>query len=447
MTTIDPSTLATQLATAYTQPFQAQLQTQQSNAQATATALSKLRSALQDFDSALLSLSSKNGMTASSATLSAAIGTATASASAQAGSYPVSVQQLASAHQITLTFPAAVPVFTGSPLTVHLDDGHSFTISDLNQWDADTDGQLTATEVARAINTASGNNGLVSAGVVSANGQSQLVLTAGSTGAGSRITLDVSGMPAGTLQDTLGAVPTQLAPAQDAIATLAGMSITQSSNTFTAISGVSLTFTQANTSATLVVGSDTGGTAANVQGFVSAYNTLKKALDTLTDAGEPGGASKAGPFVTDAGVRALRDRLNTLFRQSVNGVSLVDYGVSADREGNLKLDQTRLASKLATNPTGLDDLFGSTSVTAPTGVLGSLDKLMGSWLNSATGYIAKRQNSVQNIQRSLNERQTRLQTQYASAYDRYLRQFSALQSLQTQMSQTSDMFIQMRAQS
>ena len=72
---------------------------------------------------------------------------------------------------------------------------------------------------------------------------------------------------------------------------------------------------------------------------------------------------------------------------------------------------------------------------------------MNSWLNSANGLISTRQTSVQNITRSLGNRQARLQTQYTAAYDRYLRQFTALQSLQNQMSQTSDMFASFGTQS
>ncbi|HET9645564.1 MAG TPA: flagellar filament capping protein FliD [Burkholderiaceae bacterium] len=439
MTTIDPASLATQLASAYTQPMQTLLQQQQTRTQGVSGALTKLQSALQDFDSALLGLSGKHSLLQYGASFSAPIGTASTSATAQPGVYTVSVQQLATANSVAYSYPAGVQVNAGSPMTVHLAGGSSFTIQDLASSDTDADGQLSATELARAINTASGNGGMVTAGVVSNGGQSQLVLTARDSGAGSQITLDVSAMPAGTLKDTLSAAPTQLVGAQDAIATISGMTITQSSNTFTAVQGVSMSFTQTG-NATLTVSNDASGTAANVQSFVTAYNTLEKALDGLTDSGSVEDGKAAGPMSADSGVRALRDKLNMLLRQSVNGVSLADYGVIGDRSGNLTLDTTRLQTRLAANPTGLDALFGSASYTSSSGVLGSMDKLMGSWLNSASGLIQSRRASVTATQRSLTDRQTRLQTQYQNAYDRYLKQFSALQSLQAQMSQTSDMF-------
>jgi flagellar hook-associated protein 2 len=446
MTTIDPASLAAQLATDYTRPMQTVLQQQQARTQGVSGALTKLQSALQDFDSALLGLSGKHSLLQYGATFSAPVGTASAGASAQPGVYTVSVQQLASANSIAYSCPPGVPVDPGSPLTVRLADGRSFSIPDLATAHTDSDGQLSATELARAINTASGNGGMVTAGVVSNGGQSQLVLTARDTGAGSQITLDVSAMPAGTLKDTLSAAPAQLVVAQDAIATISGMAITQASNTFTAVQGVSMSFTQTG-NATLTVSNDASGTAANVQTFVTAFNALKKALDGLTDSGSVEDGKAAGPLSADSGVRAMRDQLNTLLRQSINGVSLANYGVIADRSGNLTLDTTRLQTQLSANPTGLDALFGSASHTSPSGVLGSMDKLMSGWLNSASGLIQSRRASVTATQRSLTDRQARLQTQYQNAYDRYLKQFSALQSLQTQMSRTSDMFFNLSSSS
>jgi flagellar hook-associated protein 2 len=437
---IDPTTTATQLATAYTQPMQSLLTTQQQNAQTTSTALTTLSTALQNFDSALVALSSKKSVTQYAASFDLPIGTAVAAAGAQPGTYSVSVQQVASASQVSFDYPPAVPVYTGSPLTMQLADGRSFTINDLQTWDTDGNGQLSATELARAINAAPGNNGLINAGVVGSGGASKLVLTAGSTGAGSQISLDASAMPPGLLQDTLAGTPTTLVAAQDATATIAGLTVTQASNTFTAIPGVQVTVTQPGGSGTLTVTSDASGTQANVKSFVDAYNALNKSMSTLTAAGSPTDGSGAGAFVDDSGVLGLKDRLNQLVRQTIGGVSLASYGVSGDRDGNLTIDTTRLQSALARNPDGLDALFGNASLSAPSGLLGSLDKVAQSWTDAATGYLTKRQATVQQIQKSITDRQTALQSQYQDAYDRYLKQFTALQALQAQMSQTTNMF-------
>ena len=105
---------------------------------------------------------------------------------------------MATAHQVAFANLPAVPVSTGGPLVVHLANGSAFTVN-LQASDANGDGTISQTEIARAINLASGNNGSVAASTVTVGAQTQLVLSAGSTGAGSQITLDTTGLPAGSL--------------------------------------------------------------------------------------------------------------------------------------------------------------------------------------------------------------------------------------------------------
>ena len=46
---------------------------------------------------------------------------------------------------------------------------------------------------------------------------------------------------------------------------------------------------------------------------------------------------------------------------------------------------------------------------------------------------------MQSLQKAISARQTRLDTQYTQAYNRYLRQFSALQELQSKLGDTSSL--------
>ncbi len=443
--TITPSSTATQLATAYTAAAQGLLTTQTQRAQATSTALTKLQSALTAFDTALDALSNKKGLTQRAAAFSGSgIGTATATAAAQPGSYAVFVEKVATAHQVAFEDLPAVPVALGGPLVVRLDDGSNFTVQ-LNSADQDGNGTISQAEIARAINLEQGNGGKVTATTVTSGGQTQLVLSAGQSGAASRITLDTTGLPASTLKTALDNGNTLVA-GDDAVVWLGaqgtGIRMQQASNTFTAIGGVSMTFTQAMASgaapATLTVTGDDAGTAANVTNFVTAYNTLEKALDDLTAAGKDGAASAV--FASDAGVRSLRSRLSVALRQSVDGLRLADFGVTTDRSGTLSLDQAKLTKTLAAHPEGLDSLFGNTSLSNPSGVLGAFRAVTKSWTDSTSGQIKQRQNTLQTMQKNLSSRQDRLDTQYTSAYNRYLAQFTQLQALQSRMSDTSGLF-------
>jgi len=446
-TTYDPTTTATSLAQAYTSGAQKLLTTQTTKATNTAAALTKLRSALTAFDSAVNSLSGSKGVLAQSATFSdAGVGTASASGNAAAGNYSFFVQQLASAGQTVYANLSAIPVSQGGRLGISLAGGASFDV-DLGAADSNNDGTLSPAEIATAINKAAGNDSLVTASLVTVGGQSQLVITSTATGAAGAVTLDTRGLAAGALKASLDS-GTQLVAAQDAIVWLGaqgtGIALQQASNTFDAVAGVTVTFNKVMTAGqapvSLTVATDANGTAANLQSFVNAYNTLKTALDGLTSTGNASAGVAASIFADDSAVRTLRSRIESTIRMSVGGLTLANYGVTASQDGTLSLDQTRMKAKLASNPAGLETLLGSAGITTSSGVLGALDTYLNQWTNITTGQIKQRQDAVTQLQTTLTARQKKIDDQYNNAYKRYLAQFTALQSLQEHMSHTTDLF-------
>ncbi|MES2115075.1 MAG: flagellar filament capping protein FliD [Pseudomonadota bacterium] len=448
--TYDPITTATNLANAYVAGNKAILDDQTSTANATATALGTLGTAMSAFQSALSALaSSTNTVTANSAVFSnTAIGTASAKSSAVAGTYSFYVEQLATAGQVSYgNVPDNTAAAGAGTLNVTLADGTSFQI-DLANADSNHDNILSTKEVAAAINIAAGNNSRVTASTMTINGQTTLVLSATQTGANNAVSLDASGVTDATLQTQLSAGNQKtVIAAQDAIVWVGaqgtGTKVQQASNTYNLIDNVSMTFTKAQAAAeapvTLTVANDASATKANVQKFVDAYNALNTVLNTLTQAGDASKKTSSGPFAADAGVTALRNRMVAAVRTvAANGQTLVAYGITAQRDGSLALDSSRLSKAIAANPTGLDTLFGN--ATTGTGALGALNTLVGKWTDIAHGQISTRKTSVTKLQSALTDRQAVLQTQYDSAYKRYLTQFTALQQLQAQMNNNSNLF-------
>lgn len=445
MSTIDPTSSATQFAKAYIQPMQTQIDNQTKSAKATSDALSQLQSALQTFDSALFSLSGSQGVVQYAASVSdTTIATATTTSSAQAGTYSFFVEKVATTNQIMYQNVPSVPVPSGGPLVVQLDDGSSFTV-DLAAADTDGDASLSPTEIARAINQATDNQGKVNAALMTVGGQTQLVLTSGSSGLDGQITLDTSGLPASGLKNALDNGQ-ELVPAQDAVFWVGdqgtGLKVQQSSNTFSGIDGVSVTFTKAMqvgaTPITLTVARDDSATATNVRKLTDAYNTLKTTLDGVTANGTADKAKAA--FASDSGVRVLRDRINNIMRQKTGGLQLADFGVSASRTGTLTLDADKLKKAMDTHPGGLEQVFGKAAAVNSSGVLGSLDQYLKTWTSGVKGQINQRQASLQKMQNSISTRQSQLDTQYTSTYNRYLKQFTKLAAVQDQMSKNSDLF-------
>jgi flagellar hook-associated protein 2 len=447
--TYDPVSTATALAQKYTAGAQQSIDDRTKLDNTVNGGLSSLSSALGSFQSALSGLTSvgKTMLTQSADLSDTSYGSATANAQAAPGNYSFFVEQLATSSQVSynnLTDSAA----TAGTLGIKMGGAPAFSV---NMATADTDGNgtLTVREVAAAINKAAGNNSLVSAAVVTVGATQQLLLTAKNTGAASAITLDTSGMNAGAWNAALSnpANYNQVAAAQDAVVWLGaqatGTRIQQASNTFTNVAGVKITFSKAQANGasplTLAVATDSSGTKQNVQAFIDAYNKLKTTLDKMVDAGDPASGQGGGVFVHDTGIRALRNSIVSLLRPAA-GNSLAAYGITATRDGVLSLNADQLTKKLATDPAGLDTLIGNTSVGAPSGIAGSLDSFIKQWNSSVNGKIKQRQDEIAKDQKDLGNRQAALDVQYHSAYQRYLLQFTQLQTLQGQMSTNVTMF-------
>ena len=450
----DPITTATNLATSSVAAQKAQLTAQNTLANNTSTALNNLKSAISTFQSAMTAMTTSKSVLNQSATFpTAAFGTATAGVNAVAGTYSFFVEQLATASQNSYSGLSSVNTADGTgSLKVKIGDGVGDNTLDIDLGAADKDGNgiLTPQEIAASINGNSKNNTRVTASIITIGNQAQLVLTSNLTGVENAVTLDASSVANTTLKNALidPANLKEVVKAQDAIVWLGskdtGTKIEQASNTYTNVQDVKITFARAMTVAespvTLTVATDKTATAENVQKFVDAYNKLKTVLDGLMSNGDAAKGVAAGIFTHDSGLNALRSGMGNALRLVVDGESLVGYGITAQRDGSLSLDSTKLATKLAANPTGLDKLFGNNSMTASSGVLGGLDKLLGQWTNSTGGQIKQRLEATDNLQKNLNKNMDRLNNQYDMAYKRFLDQFTRLQILQEQMNKNVDMF-------
>lgn len=449
--TFDPKSTATNLAQLYVEGRQNILTAQTQSASAVASALSKLSSAMSAFRGTLSTLSSQSSVLANKATFSADVGTATAKSTAAAGSYQFYVEQLATAGQVSYSGIADTAAANPGSLVVTLADGSNFTVTLANA-DSNHDNTLTAKEIAAAINIDAANNARVTASTMTVNGQTRLVLTSAQSGVDHAVTgFDTSQLTDPALAASLdNANQSVLQQAKNAVVWIGAQGgdpanrLEQASNTFTVVDGVTMTFTKAqgvaDSPVTLTVGRDDAGTASNVQSFVDAWNKLLATFKEVSAAGDPASGKAAGIYANDAGLASLKGRMQELLRTQVGGASLVTYGITAQRDGTLALDATRLGKALTANPGGLDAIFGKATGIPPTGVLGNLDTLVNSWTKAGTGQLATRKDTNSRLQASLATRQALLETQYDNAYKRYLAQFTQLQSLQSQMNGTSSMF-------
>ena len=442
--TYEPISTASALADKATAPAKSALDTQTNAAKAVATALTTLSSAIGAFQTALNNLTGVNkSLLAQSAAFSeTGFGSASANGRAVGGTYEFFVEQLATAGQTKISKLGDTTGNSGK-IRVALGSGAGF---DVDLAKAAGDGTLSVRELAAAINSADGNSGKVAASVVTFGTDTQLVLTSVGTGAASAVSLDLSNMGAGTLKTNLsnGANVSANVP-QDAVVWVggkAGTKVTQASNNFTNIDGLSVTFAkaQASTDANLIVTvkTDDSGTAANAKAFVDAYNKLKTAIDSLIKPVTVKDKLVAGPMGNDASVKSLQSRLVGLLRPA-GGLTLASFGITAKRDGTLDLDSARLSKQLALTPDGLDRLVGSTAAGGASGLATSLDSYLDQW-SGVNGQLKQRQDDNTTLQNRLVKRQDDIDRQWTSSYNRYLAQFTNLQTVQSQMNNNVSLF-------
>lgn len=422
--------MSTQLANYEVQAALAKANRNEANYKAQLSAVSSLDSALKSFSSAVKSMKGVgSSMLINSATFSQeGVATATVGTTAIAGNYQFFVEQLATRHQVSLAGLTAADLGSGS-LNIG-QDGQSFNI-DLSQ-------SSTLEELSAAINGAADNTG-VKATLVRSNGEVSLVLSSEKTGAANAISLSATGATAG-LNAALTAKQ-ELSKAQDAKVRLggeSGMLLTNASNTFeNVIDGVSLTFNKVHQAGeqalSIDIGQDKTATKEKAQTFATALNTLMSSFDTLTaSGGEEGGR---GVLAGDSSIRAIETMLNQVVRKQYGGVSLTEFGISADRNGKLVIDSARFEKAVAANPEGFEKLF-----TGKDNLLDSIDKNLTVYTSSANGLMKARKDSLNNQLRRVDEQFESIQQQYDSYYNRYLKQYTSMMQTMSAMEQTYGLF-------
>lgn len=444
MSMMDPITMATQLATFDVQPFEQRYQLQANKYQSQLSALGKVETALREFRTAIDEMNSTTAsVIKNTATLSQEGNfTTSVDASALNGSYQFFVEQVATAHQVSTGMPAGSTADTQIPTTGTLDftiDGETMSI-DLSTVDTDGDGTATLTDLATAINNDSTNPG-VNATLVRANGETHFMLSSTETGVANTINVSASGTGQAWFEDAFTNL-TDISTPQDAKIWLGpqgtGLALTGSSNTFSdVITGVDITVTKAQAAGDqpvgLTVGADQEATKEQLNTFIDAYNNLVSTIDGLTGSGSED--QKRGVLASDPTVRSIESQLNNVLRTQYNGKSLMEVGLSINREGKLELDAERFEAAQANDSSSLEAMFNGDG-----NLFDSLDQAIDPFLKFSNGLFKTRKDALQQNISRIDDKQATLERKYQMSYDRYLSQFTQMNTLMTQMNQTGSLF-------
>jgi flagellar hook-associated protein 2 len=449
---LDVAGLVTKLVDAERTPIQSRLDTKEATLQAQLSGFGLVKGALDKVNSALQALSAPTLLTTNSTTVSDdSRFTASADASAGAGTYSVQVNRLATAQKLASgAFSGAdARVGTGT-LTLAL-GGKSATITI-------DDGNATLAGVRDAINAARDANGrplgVTATLVTSADGSGQssthLLLTSSLTGAANTISLAASGGDGGlaALEYQAGGANnglTELQAPTDAQVQVDGFTYTSASNTVTgALAGVTLNLKATTTEpVTLTVSPDTSAVGSTLQSLVDAYNGLHQVIQQ--QAGYDATAGKGGVLMGEPALRNLETQLRRALTDPLAGAtgsvrSAADLGIAFDASGTMSLDGARLNAALASDPAAVAGFLQGAQ-----GVVGRMQGVVDGYLRSDGGILAARTDGINRSLKDIADQRDALATRMDALQQQYLRQFNALDSLLGQLQSTGSFLTQQLA--
>jgi flagellar hook-associated protein 2 len=458
---LDVQSIVSQLLTIERAPIR-QLQTEAGRLQTQLSAFGRVQSALSTLRDASLKLTQSDTWGAAKATSSdSANVSATATGSAAAGNYNISVTRLAVAQTLsTGSFSSANQALGSGILRIELgnfDTDPPVPKSGATAVDITVEpGQNSLTAIRDKINNA--NAGVVASVVTDVSG-SRLVMRSSQTGLenGFRVTTldddgnDTNASGLSALAFDPSASVTNLGrpqQAQNALATLNGVQIESASNTLNdAVEGLSLTLRKQGTEAEVKVEPDTEALKKSVDDFVKAYNESIKLLREQTRY-DPA-TKQAGPLQGDRSGAAMLSQLRGLFNGNGGNSAvfsrLADVGLDLDTDGLIKTNATKLNAAL-TQGTELKKLFANVDATNPANE--GFAKRFEGWLKlslDSEGTIESRTQSLQARVKNNEQAQERMEDRVARTEQRLLRQYTALDTRMGQLSGLSSYVTQQMA--
>jgi flagellar hook-associated protein 2 len=450
---LDVNSIITQLMSIERAPLQ-RMQQDQTQIQSKLSAYGRMQGLISTMRDAALKLTNTDTWGATTATSGdTSVVAATASTTAVAGNYSLSVQQLASSQSVASTaWPASTSVVGSGTLRIELGTWGagqtSFTGNpDKTAIDVTIAPSDTLAEVRDKINAAKA--GVMATLVTDASG-SRLVMSSTDTGAANafRVTAtdddgnntDTSGLSS-LVFDTATKNSTQTQAGVNSIATVNGLSVSSASNTLsTVLQGVTLTLNKVSaTPVSLTVASDSTSIQKSITDFATAYNALNSYLadQTKYDAG----TKTAGLLQGDSGTNSLRSAMRQIVGSTGTNDGLfhrlAEVGLQPQADGSLATDSAKLSAATA-NLTDLKTLFANKDQTDATknGFATQLQK-WGDSLLAFDGAITTRSDSFKRQIDANNTEQDAFNLRLTSIQARLTAQYTALDTRMSQLTALS----------
>lgn len=426
---LDVTSIVQKLVDAERTPQLAQLTSRETKATTQISALGSLKGQLSTFRTALDALRTATSFGAAKATLSDSnLFSVATTAGAPAGIYDIEVVSTATTQRLASgAFGDGRAAFVGTGTLTVTVGAKSFEVT--------LDGTTgTLAGIRDAINKAAGNAG-VSATIIDEVGGSRLLLTGTKTGAANAFTVSASGGDGGLAQLAYDpgaqANPMTLQrSAADAHVKVAGFDRYSASNFINdVVEGVNIDLKAAgpaNYEVTLTVEPDDAAITDKVKKFVTEYNALQSQMARLR-AYNPATKS-AGPLLGDSMLRSIEAEVANLVGSSAGDAgaayrTLSSVGLARGKDGTLQLDETKFDAALEKDRAGVTALFSGTDGIA-TRLYAAVDLQL-----SGTGSLEARSKTLQKRLEGIQDAKESLDLRMAKLQERYLRQFTSLDSV------------------
>lgn len=444
-TGLDIDGMVTAIADAEKAPKQAQIDRLTTKTETSLSAVGTLTSAVETFEASLTALESSSSSFEGLGVQSSADGVASATAGAGAvpGSYEVEVISLASSSKVasaSLEGGASTTFDSGGTLTIDVGDNASYEVQ--------VAPGASLTEIRDAINSQLSATAGISANIITDASGARLVLSSEVTGEGTdlyvkgtgdlaalNINVDEDGNHDLTQQSGTGAGSITLA--SNASYKIDGLELSSSTNTVTALSGLSIKLTAEGTT-TLTVAPNTEGLKTSIEAFVSAYNNLITVTDALTrvTTSEDETSTDAGALVGDALVRSLLGSIRNELVQPSTGSGelsvLAQLGVTTNKDGTLSIDDAKLSSALETHYDEVQAFF-----VGDDGLIPRLKSVTEPY-TAPGGLLAGRTESLQKTMTQLSEQQQALDRRIDSLTTSLYTKYNNMDILVAQLQATSE---------
>ncbi|MDA8919546.1 flagellar filament capping protein FliD [Porticoccaceae bacterium] len=242
-----------------------------------------------------------------------------------------------------------------------------------------------------------------------------------------------------------------LQTAQDAVINFEGLTINRGSNSVNdVISGTTIDLNGVTSSAVrLNVTSDTSTLKTSLQDVVTVYNSLNSSLDNMGSVKDGSTDTLNGALAGDGSlISYIKNNIRTaVFNESStksgNVNALRDLGISIDRSGKMTFDETTYNSMVLNNFDDISKMLtaGTSNQSAYDTAAKGLSQDIATTLEGLTdkdGIVTTRSTNASSVLADHKEELTKLETRMTAVYQRYLSQFTAMESMMASLDATKD---------